>query len=89
MDLEKSIQHYRKERILIEELNSVPSIPSPSPFSSPSPFLDPVHPPSCPYINPETKFWEVSLFDVDCLAIGNGLLGCGGGLNLDFKNTKQ
>lgn len=35
--------------------------------------------PSEPYINPSTGEWELSRWDVECISIGAGVLGCGGG----------
>ena len=31
-----------------------------------------------PYVNDKGE-WELSMYDVDCLAVGAGILGCGGG----------
>ena len=32
-----------------------------------------------PYIDPSTGEWVVSEYDIDCISIGAGILGCGGG----------
>lgn len=32
-----------------------------------------------PCVDPDTGEWIVSEFDVECMAIGAGILGCGGG----------
>ena len=32
-----------------------------------------------PYIDPETGDWLLNEFDIECIAIGAGIMGCGGG----------
>ena len=32
-----------------------------------------------PTIDPSTGEWILSEWDVECIAVGNGILGCGGG----------
>ena len=32
-----------------------------------------------PYIDPKTGDWILNEFDIECIAIGAGIMGCGGG----------
>ena len=32
-----------------------------------------------PHIDPETGDWLLNEFDIECIAIGAGIMGCGGG----------
>lgn len=32
-----------------------------------------------PYIDPVSGDWILNEFDIDCIAIGAGIMGCGGG----------
>ena len=34
---------------------------------------------SDPYVDPATGDWILSKFDIECIAIGAGIVGCGGG----------
>ena len=31
------------------------------------------------YVDEETGEWHLSMWDIECIAIGTGILGCGGG----------
>lgn len=39
-----------------------------------------------PNVNPSTGEWILSEFDMDCIAVGAGILGCGGGGNPHLGN---
>ena len=34
---------------------------------------------SDPYVDPATGDWILNKFDIECIAIGAGIMGCGGG----------
>lgn len=35
--------------------------------------------PSDPYVDPASGDWILNKFDIECIAIGAGIMGCGGG----------
>ncbi|XP_078672684.1 uncharacterized protein LOC144911973 isoform X2 [Branchiostoma floridae x Branchiostoma belcheri] len=63
------------EQQTVEE-DGPPAMP-PTPLASHLPSLQETE----PEIEPETGAWVLSCWDVECLAVGAGILGCGGGGN--------
>ncbi|XP_078672683.1 uncharacterized protein LOC144911973 isoform X1 [Branchiostoma floridae x Branchiostoma belcheri] len=67
------------EQQTVEEdaADSGPPAMPPTPLASHLPSLQETE----PEIEPETGAWVLSCWDVECLAVGAGILGCGGGGN--------
>ncbi|XP_019642503.1 PREDICTED: uncharacterized protein LOC109483812 [Branchiostoma belcheri] len=67
------------EQQTVEEdaADSGPPAMPPTPLASHLPSLQETE----PEIEPETGAWVLSRWDVECLAVGRGVLGCGGGGN--------